>query len=363
MKTINKNLVLGLALLSVNAVAHESAWDVTLARGWVRFDPDFQLHTDDVDYLGVAYNWKNDWAFEAEATKAKAEPKNSAETAAEDGFALKTRYNLWDQHDVAAAYLMAGVVKGKVNYEFTDDYNATGITVGAGVFYPLTDWLRLRAEASQHFYNKDSVKDFQVFLGVNFIWGGRHTERTMPVATTTLAISNTSLPTMNAVGFTQAAVIEKPKDSDGDGVFDALDKCPATPAGIIVNADGCGGLSEKVSIKLDIRFDAGKADIKANFAPELAKVADFLRKYPNAKAVIEGHTDSSGNEERNQILSQRRANSVMAAIVKDFGIAADRVSAVGYGADRPIADNKSKEGRAQNRRVTAEIEEKVTIQK
>jgi OOP family OmpA-OmpF porin len=344
--------------------AHEGAWDVTVARGWVRFDPELNLHTDDFNYLGAAYNWTDDWAFELSVTQAEADPKYIAGDASQDNLGLTARYSVWDQHDVASAYLLAGLSTTDIDYEVGDsDYKETGLSVGAGVFYPITDWLRLRVEASQHFYSEDNVNDFKVFLGANFIWGGRHTEHRPTSARTTQTPVATNLPAMNNAAFTTAAVVEKPKDSDGDGVFDALDKCPGTPAGIQVNAEGCGGLSEKVSIKLNIQFDTGKAEIKTNFAPELAKVADFLSKYPTAKAVIEGHTDASGNPERNQILSQRRANAVMAAIVKDFGIAADRVSAVGYGADRPIADNNTKEGRAQNRRVTAEIEDKVTIQK
>jgi len=356
-------LLAAMAFSSTAALAHDGAWEATLGRGWVRFDPELALNTSDLSYLGAAYNWTNAWAFELFLTQANADLKGYSGDATQDGLGIKARYNLWDQHDAAAAYLLAGIAQTDIAKDVGDDYSATGLTVGAGVFYPLTDWLRLRLEASQQYYSSENVNDFQVFLGANVVWGGQHREQAITTPRATQSDSNGSLPTMSNVGFTTAAVVEKPKDADGDGVFDALDKCPGTPAGLVVNADGCGGLSEKVSIKLNIQFDSGKADIKASFAPELAKVADFLKKYPNAKAVIEGHTDNSGNEERNQILSQRRANSVMAAIVKDFGIAADRVSAVGYGADRPLADNNTKDGRAQNRRVTAEIEEKVTIQK
>ena len=147
-------------------------------------------------------------------------------------------------------------------------------------------------------------------------------------------------------------------DSDGDGVPDFLDKCPNTPAGSKVDANGCTlKLSEKVSISLKLNFDSGKSAFKAEFSAEILRVADFMLQYPSTSVVIEGHTDNVGDTSSNQKLSQRRAESVAQSLVHDHGIAAARVKAMGYGQSRPIADNKTAEARAANRRVTAVIEE------
>jgi len=144
-----------------------------------------------------------------------------------------------------------------------------------------------------------------------------------------------------------------PLDTDGDGVYDYLDKCPDTPKDAAVDKNGC---PEKVCITLNVEFDFDKADIKPEFHSEIKRVADFLKDYPDATAVIEGHTDSKGKIKYNQKLSERRANAVMKNLVDEFGIAAKRLSAKGYGETRPIADNATDEGRQKNRRVVANID-------
>ncbi len=147
-------------------------------------------------------------------------------------------------------------------------------------------------------------------------------------------------------------------DTDGDGVADALDKCPDTPKGTPVNENGCPKLKvdEKVSIQLNVLFDTGKAVVKPDFDSEIKKVADFMGNYPDVKAEIEGHTDNMGSEAMNISLSQKRAEAVSQVISAKFGIAASRLSAKGYGSSKPLADNKTPEGRSQNRRVIATIE-------
>lgn len=104
---------------------------------------------------------------------------------------------------------------------------------------------------------------------------------------------------------------------------------------------------------LDINFDTNKSDIKPQFHDELKKVGDFLIEFPNAKGTIDGHTDNVGSKASNLKLSQRRADSVRNYLIKNFSIAPDRITAKGYGLTKPIASNKTKEGRAKNRRIEA----------
>lgn len=146
------------------------------------------------------------------------------------------------------------------------------------------------------------------------------------------------------------------KDSDKDGVYDYMDKCPDTPLGIKVDDKGCPvPIKEKVSIELKVEFDFDKSEIKSVYQEHLQKVANFLKAYPEAEAVIEGHTDNIGDEQYNLRLSQKRAENVRQYLIKNYGVDPSRLKAKGFGESQPIADNKTKEGRQRNRRVVGVI--------
>jgi outer membrane protein OmpA-like peptidoglycan-associated protein len=103
-------------------------------------------------------------------------------------------------------------------------------------------------------------------------------------------------------------------------------------------------------IALYINFDTGKWDLKADGRATVAEIVKMLQSAPGLRIAIEGHTDNVGQAAANKALSEKRARSVMAAIVAG-GIEARRVTAAGFGQERPIADNRGDEGRAKNRRV------------
>ena len=100
----------------------------------------------------------------------------------------------------------------------------------------------------------------------------------------------------------------------------------------------------------DVLFATGKADLSPDAYKSVARLAEFLKKYPNRNVLIEGHTDSVGKDDYNLALSQKRADSVKAQLVGD-GIEAGRITTVGYGKKYPVASNDTKAGKAQNRRV------------
>jgi OOP family OmpA-OmpF porin len=112
----------------------------------------------------------------------------------------------------------------------------------------------------------------------------------------------------------------------------------------------------KYCITLNIEYDINKADIRPQYYDEVARVGDFMKKYPTTTAVIEGYADEVGSDDYNIQLSQRRAESVVKSLENKFGIDPSRLTAKGYGKTRPIADNASDAGKQKNRRIDAIID-------
>jgi outer membrane protein OmpA-like peptidoglycan-associated protein len=144
-------------------------------------------------------------------------------------------------------------------------------------------------------------------------------------------------------------------DTDGDGILDKDDKCP-TEAGEAAN-DGCPIVAPTPAVMATLNdyaktilFDTGKASIKDQSEAVLVNITAILKEYPNSRFHIDGYTDSVGAAKSNQILSERRANTVRDFLIAN-GIAADRLNARGYGEENPIDSNKTRSGRRNNRRV------------
>jgi len=119
-------------------------------------------------------------------------------------------------------------------------------------------------------------------------------------------------------------------------------------------------ITETVSIDLKIQFDFDKAEIKPEYHNNIEKVAEFLKQYPDTKAVIEGHTCAIGTDEYNLDLSQQRAFNVCQYLINNFGINPLRLQSVGYGKAKPVAENLTEMGREKNRRVIAVISTTIT---
>ena len=115
-------------------------------------------------------------------------------------------------------------------------------------------------------------------------------------------------------------------------------------------------VKEKVTVTLLVEFDNDKAIVKDKYYDDIKTVADFMKEYPDTVAAIDGHTDSNASNAYNQKLSERRANAVRQYLIDKFGIKASRLTATGYGEERPVATNDTAEGRQKNRRVEAVLE-------
>lgn len=144
-------------------------------------------------------------------------------------------------------------------------------------------------------------------------------------------------------------------DTDGDGVIDRADNCPTEPGP--AENQGCQAKqmvsisSTKLEITEKVFFKTGSAEIDPRSFPLLKNIAQVIVVHPEIRRIrVEGHTDNRGSKAANERLSDRRAKSVMNYLLRQ-GVEAPRLSAEGFGPNVPIAENKTEEGRSQNRRV------------
>ncbi len=146
-------------------------------------------------------------------------------------------------------------------------------------------------------------------------------------------------------------------DTDGDGVLDKDDRCPEVK-GTVAN-NGCPEITEEQVRKLNeyaklIFFNSGKSSFMQQTYPVLQSIVGILKEFPNSRFSLEGHTDSDGKDAMNQTLSEDRARAVKDYLVEN-GVSFERLSSIGYGETKPIATNKTKAGKALNRRVEVNL--------
>lgn len=146
-------------------------------------------------------------------------------------------------------------------------------------------------------------------------------------------------------------------DTDGDGIGDGDDLCPER-AGTKENK-GCPTVEEKDKEQLNlaiaqVQFETAKADLKAESHAVLNNIIEILQKYKGYHVRIDGHTDNTGSAKSNQLLSEKRAKACVDYLVKK-GVVRSQLHATGYGEAKPVADNKTAEGQAKNRRVELKL--------
>ena len=146
-------------------------------------------------------------------------------------------------------------------------------------------------------------------------------------------------------------------DTDKDGINDEEDKCPTVPG--VPENQGCPPIKEEVKKKVDfaaqnILFASGSYKLLPASNKGLNDVVKILQDNPDLKLSIDGHTDSTGTPEKNQTLSENRANAVKNYLVSK-GVDQSRLTATGHGQDEPVANNKTATSRKKNRRVEMKL--------
>ena len=356
MKKLCVGIMMSAMGFSTLATAEETGkWYLNPAIGYQVFDSSRDLEETVTALLGVEKVISPDWGVEFRLNYA--EPDNYRDIPARDAEVSAASLDLLryfgGEGSKFTPYAAFGVGHADVNYETGATDDGTRLNAGAGIRYALSSHWSLRGDLRYIYVTDHHTRDGLASIGLSYGFGGSEPEPVMAPADddgdgvpndTDRCPSTPAGVSVNAYGCAL--------DSDGDGVPNYLDKCPNTPAGRKVDANGCEIVADAPgSLKVEINFAFDSDVIRPEYRDELSAVADFLKKAPNVGAVIEGHADSTGESTYNQNLSERRANAVRNALIKDHGIPANRLTAVGYGETRPVASNDTAAGRKANRRV------------
>lgn len=257
-------------------------------------------------------------------------------------------------------------VKAGLGYEaekeaLNSDYNGFLADVGLGTKIDLTKHIALKLEGlywlkvnhGDSGTSEGSIHNVAALAGLAFSFDEKAAPVTVPAPEPKPVPAPEPkaepAPMPKPVAVPVPVICPAPVDSDHDGVFDPQDKCPDTPAGFKVDAQGC-----PLSATLRLHFATDSSKVVTDGTTEVAEFANFMKESPAYKANIVGHTDSTGSEKHNQILSEKRAEKVKSMLIEN-GVTADRLSASGKGESMPVASNATKEGRSENRRIEVEL--------
>jgi OOP family OmpA-OmpF porin len=241
-------------------------------------------------------------------------------------------------------FAKAGLGAEMISKEAYDNTDSLYLNAGAGIKVPFNDMIALKLETIYMAkYNSARYDNNLVAMaGLNFAFG-ECKQKSAPVVKKVKKV--TPQPVV-AAPITPKVVR---KDGDKDGVVDAIDECPNSPLHSRVDAKGC---AEMVTLKLNFKSDS------TQLASDESKIIDnfvaFLKVQTSYKTKLIAHSDASGNSKHNLQLSIDRATAIKKLLVSK-GISADRITTKGMGDSSPIADNATVEGRAQNRRIEAEL--------
>lgn len=285
--------------------------------------------------LGFGYAMSEHWNAEIDYQRLNLDGESGFPDQDQSAINLNLM-NLYNRGGAFSPYILGGIgiVNTEVNNDDNDDFQAQ---LGVGALTRLwTDRLSLRTEVLYRYQDASkSLYDVIVNAGFSFALGSTPTPVAAPAPVAAAVVAPPPPPPPPA----------PPADEDGDGVPDTADQCPGTPKGERVGAQGC-----TCDVVRQVHFKTDSAELTADDKKMLDELADSLTKLKFVSGTVIGHTDSTGADSYNQKLSERRAQAV-ADYLEAKGIGSGRLAVSGVGETQPIGDNKTADGRAQNRRV------------
>lgn len=295
--------------------------------------------------LVYGYRFTPHWSIEGNLAVSTIETgDNKGTDFYQEGATVDLVYALRDRSQSWTPYALFGI-GGVFNDVIPDSEDKGSFIANAGlgaVTAPLTSLgFKLRAEGRyQHDTYRDGFNDYKVLAGLEFPFGKR-----------TIVMAPLAPPKIEVREVVKEVVVPKPfVDSDKDTIPDERDKCPDTPAGLKVDADGCVIEGQALELR-GVTFAFNKAELQLNAQTVLDYVTKGMKGQPSMTVEIAGYTDSVGSAGYNLKLSQRRAEAVRQYLLGQ-GIEPARLTAKGYGkADPAVTPEKSDLDRERNRRV------------
>ena len=348
--------------LAMAGTAH-SETELGVGLGLYKMDSSRDVDNDVAGKISLGYRYDSmPWGAEIAYTDVSAEDDADASFDA-SLFQVDGLYH-FDKQGGWEPYLAAGI--GEIRTDSSSGKDSDGfINFGGGARYALSSGLDLRADLRSIRTDDTDANDMVATLSLIFKLGEKDSGLMPvnediplpqgPIDSDGDGVMDPSDLCPDTPAGTPVDAAGCPLDSDADGVTDDKDQCPDTAPGLKVDSSGCPMLgSEVVSFNLDVEFETDSAQIRPGFQEDIEDLAEFLTEFANTQVLLGGHTDSVGSAAYNQTLSQKRADAVKRALVWQ-GIDASRIEAVGFGEARPIADNATRAGREQNRRVVASV--------
>lgn len=373
--TLAKRTLVGSFLTAVSsfstlALAQQAGFTITPSIGYYNMDDDRDTKDDEAYSLGLGYQFDNPWAVEFVYLNADTSLSSSSTDVDVDQYRLDALYHLPTNYSLnLTPYLAAGIGAADFSEPST---NNTQLNAGGGVKYALNDSLSLRADFRLLNDVEDNHVDHMTSVGLQMTFG-RSSPKATPVAE---VISEPVEPFIEEAAPESEPepmieyVVEpekidepaiEPETVEPEPVEDISPTEPTLEEPMFAEGEE-PSLSEQAAIvdaqppvALNIRFGNNKTTIEQIFYPEIEKLAIYLDQNPNSTVVIEGHTDNSGEASYNQTVSEKRAQAIADVLTNIFQISEKRVSAIGYGEEKPLFNNDTAQHRKANRRVTAAI--------
>ncbi len=299
----------------------------------------------------LRYHLNSQIAFELDYSRQAYDAQNFASDIKSNSLNVSAAYRFRSTERLRP-FLQAGFGFAKLNVDGpTENKKEYDIKTRIGLEYMLKPNLALAVNGDYIFTNAGSGTGSEIhtlvpMISATYYWGASEASVSAPKAATTITKKETAV-----VSAAIPAVVDG--DSDGDGILDSKDKCKGTLKGQTVTEYGCTA-EEKLEFSLNVQFSTGSSNVNSDFITDLNEFSEFMKKYLNLSAEIQGHTDNTGSRQGNISISKARADSVVSYLVKQ-GVASTRLKAKGFGPDQPISGNNTDEGRTKNRRVVAKI--------
>jgi OmpA-OmpF porin, OOP family len=384
MRSTKFGVFVGLIILALGIVGNvmaenrPCAFTVSPLIGGYVFEGDQDLENSASYGIGIGYNFDQHWGLEGVFNFVDTESEISDKNVNAFLYRLDALYHFNPDHRLVP-YLAAGI--GGITLDPDVEKNDTDFLMnyGGGLKYFITDSTILRGDVRHIMTLDETHHNLAYSAGLTFLFGGGEE----PVVEQKIESENIDTDGDGVYdhldkcpGTPQGVRVDSngcPLDTDGDGVYDYLDKCPGTPQGVQVDSNGCPldtdgdgvydyldkcpGTPEGATVDTrgcwvikDVLFDFAKWDIKPVAYRDLDNIVTILKENPLLKVEIQGHTDIIGSKSYNVRLSENRAKAVMEYLI-DKGVERDRLSAKGFWFSMPAASNDTTEGRALNRRV------------